>query len=216
VVGYLRDFLFTPEQIQGPVTRLSGGERRRLQLAKILSRPCNLLVLDEPTNDLDLETLELLEDLLIEFQGTLLVVSHDRAFLDNVVTSTLVSEGEGRWREYVGGYEDWLRQRTASAAPTAPKAARPKLARPAAAAARRVGFKERRELGDLPGKIESLEAERQRLFDRMALPEFYAQPGAEIASARERLGALEADLQRAYVRWMELESLTTDRDEVGR
>jgi ATP-binding cassette subfamily F protein uup len=111
IVGYLRDFLFTPEQMRGSVSRLSGGERRRLQLAKVLSRPCNLLVLDEPTNDLDLETLELLEDLLMEFTGTLLVVSHDRAFLDNVVTSTLVREGGGQWRTYVGGYEDWLRQR---------------------------------------------------------------------------------------------------------
>ncbi|NOT35089.1 MAG: ATP-binding cassette domain-containing protein [Candidatus Eisenbacteria bacterium] len=111
VVGYLRDFLFTPEQIQAPVSKLSGGERKRLQLAKVLSRPCNLLVLDEPTNDLDLETLELLEDMLVEFQGTLIVVSHDRAFLDNVVTSTLVFEGDGQWREYVGGYEDWLRQK---------------------------------------------------------------------------------------------------------
>ncbi|MEO5618210.1 MAG: ATP-binding cassette domain-containing protein [Candidatus Eisenbacteria bacterium] len=244
VVGYLRDFLFTPEQIQGPVTRLSGGERKRLQLAKILSRPCNLLVLDEPTNDLDLETLELLEDLLMEFEGTLLVVSHDRAFLDNVVTSTLVWEGGGEWREYVGGYEDWLRQTKAGRRPGAAKdsAGSAKAAkgagglagagvraggnsspaakvstgplRPAAPGAERsssprAGTKERRELGELTKKIETLEAERQRLFDCMALPEFYSGPGAEIARARQDLAALEATIQKAYARWLELESLTT-------
>jgi ATP-binding cassette subfamily F protein uup len=206
VVGYLRDFLFTSEQIQGPVTRLSGGERQRLQLAKILSRPCNLLALDEPTNDLDLETLELLEDLLVEFEGTLLVVSHDRAFLDNVVTSTLVFEGNGKWREYVGGYQDWLRQRKSSEAPAAVKAPRPRAAGQAATT-RRVGFKERRELGELPKKIESLEAERQSAFERMASPEFYAEPGVEIARARERLAALEEEIRAAYERWMELERL---------
>ena len=216
VVGYLRDFLFTPEQIQGPVTRLSGGERRRLQLAKVLSRPCNLLALDEPTNDLDLETLELLEDLLLEFQGTLLVVSHDRAFLDNVVTSTLVFEGEGRWREYVGGYEDWVRQSRPALVPSAPRPARPRAARPVPAVPQRVGFKERRELGDLPQRIESLEAERQSHFERMASPEFYAQPGAEIATARQRLAALEDDIHQAYARWMELDRLAAPGEESGR
>ena len=209
VVGYLRDFLFTAEQIQGPVTRLSGGERRRLQLAKILSRPCNLLVLDEPTNDLDLETLELLEDLLMEFEGTLLLVSHDRAFLDYVVKSTLVFEGDGRWREYVGGYEDWLRQRTPADVPAAPVARRPRAGR-SPAAARRVGFKERRELGELPEKIAKLEAERKGLFDLMVSSEFFTRPGPEIASVRERLARLEEDIEKAYARWVELESLATD------
>ena len=209
IVGYLRDFLFTPEQIQGPITRLSGGERKRLQLAKVLARPCNLLVLDEPTNDLDLETLELLEELLMSFAGTLLVVSHDRAFLDNVVTSTLVCEGEGRWRPYVGGYEDWLRQRPAAAPPPAPKPARPRAARPASTA-RRLGYQERRELTALPKTIERLEAQRQELFHRMASPELYAGPGAEIARAKERLGALEAEIHRAYARWLELENLATE------
>ena len=161
VVGYLRDFLFTPEQIQGPVARLSGGERKRLQLAKVLSRPCNLLVLDEPTNDLDLETLELLEELLLEFQGTLLVVSHDRAFLDNVVTSTLVFEGDGRWREYVGGYEDWLRQKQAAEPAARGEAGEAEAGADHGAAAARSRFKEKRELADLPGRIESLEAEKQ-------------------------------------------------------
>jgi ATP-binding cassette subfamily F protein uup len=206
VVGYLRDFLFTPEQIQGPVTRLSGGERRRLQLAKMLSRPSNLLVLDEPTNDLDLETLELLEDLLMDFDGTLLVVSHDRAFLDNVVTSTLVSEGGGEWREYVGGYTDWLRQRKPAEPTPAPSAAKAKPGR-AAPAPRRAGFKERRELAELPKRIERLEAERQSLFDRMASPEFYTGPGAEIARAKQDLATIEDTIQVAYARWMELEAL---------
>ncbi len=208
VVGYLRDFLFTPEQMQGPVTKLSGGERRRLQLAKILSRPCNLLVLDEPTNDLDLETLELLEDLLLEFQGTLLVVSHDRTFLDNVVTSTIVFEGDGQWREYVGGYQDWLRQRRADEPPPAARPARPKPER-AAERPRRIGFKEKRELAELPGLIERVEAERQALFERMAAPDFYTTPGDEVARMRARLGALEAEIHAAYARWQELEALAS-------
>src|SRR6185503_3123421 len=184
VVGYLRDFLFTPEQMQGAVTRLSGGERRRLQLAMILSRPCNLLVLDEPTNDLDLETLELIEEMLLEFQGTLLVVSHDRAFLDNVVTSTIVWEGPGEWNEYVGGYEDWLRQRKpeAAVAPVA-KPPRPSAER-GSTRPRRIGFKQKRELGELPGRIEALEAEKQRLYALMATPTFYASRGGEIAQVK--------------------------------
>ncbi len=212
VVGYLRDFLFTPEQMQGSVTRLSGGERRRLQLARVLSRPCNLLVLDEPTNDLDLETLERVEELLLEFQGTLLVVSHDRAFLDNVVTSTLACEGPGEWNEYVGGYEDWLRQRkpepeTAPVAKRAPPAAKRAPSRP------RIGFKERHELAKLPARIEGLEAERNALYATMASPAFYASRGGEIAEAKERLAAVEAELQAAYARWVELESLASSDEE---
>jgi ATP-binding cassette subfamily F protein uup len=212
VVGYLRDFLFTPEQIQGPVLKLSGGERKRLQLAKILSRPCNLLVLDEPTNDLDLETLELLEDLLLEFQGTLLVVSHDRTFLDNVVTSTLVFEGSGQWREYAGGYEDWLRQKK-SAEPL--PVAKPIRSRPERTTAqpRRVRFKEKRELEALPGKIESLETEKQSLFDLMASPTFYTKRGDEVAETKQRLATVEGELHKAYARWIELEALTTGAEE---
>jgi ATP-binding cassette subfamily F protein uup len=206
VVGYLRDFLFTSEQIQGPVARLSGGERRRLQLAKILSRPCNFLVLDEPTNDLDLETLELLEEMLLEFRGTLLLVSHDRTFLDNVVTSTLVFEGEGRWREYVGGYQDWLRQRRTDEPAPAPKPVRPRPER-VVLRPRRVTFKEKRELAALPGRIEDLEAEKQRLFELMASPSFYASRGDEVAATRGRLAAVEAGIHEAYARWLELESL---------
>jgi ATP-binding cassette subfamily F protein uup len=208
VVGYLRDFLFTPEQMQGSVTRLSGGERRRLQLARVLSRPCNLLVLDEPTNDLDLETLELIEELLLEFQGTLLVVSHDRAFLDNVVTSTIACEGPGEWNEYVGGYEDWLRQRKPEreVAPVAKRtmpAARRGSSRP------RIGFKEQRELAGLPRLIEGLEAEKNALYTRMASSAFYTSRGDEIAQVKKQLAALEAELQTTYARWVELESLAT-------
>jgi ATP-binding cassette subfamily F protein uup len=207
VVGYLRDFLFTPEQMQGAVTRLSGGERRRLQLAKILSRPCNLLVLDEPTNDLDLETLALVEEMLLEFQGTLLVVSHDRTFLDNVITSTLVCEAPGEWNEYVGGYEDWLRQRKPEAVvATASKPARPDAER-SSKRPRRIGFKEKRELGEVPGRIEALEAEKQRLWALMASPSFYGSGREEIAQVKQRLAAIEDELHRAYARWVELEAL---------
>ena len=212
VVGYLRDFLFTSEQIQGPVLRLSGGERKRLQLAKILSRPCNFLVLDEPTNDLDLETLELLEEMLLEFQGTLLLVSHDRTFLDNVVTSTLVFEGAGQWREYVGGYEDWLRQRKSAELPPAAKPARPRPER-FTVRPRRVTFKEKRELTDLPARIENLEAEKQRLFDLMASPSFYTTRGNEVAGTRQRLAAIEAEIHEAYARWLELENLAAGEED---
>ncbi len=205
VVGYLRDFLFTPEQIQGSIVRLSGGERKRLQLAKILSRPCNLLVLDEPTNDLDLETLELLESLLLDFQGTLLIVSHDRAFLDNVVTSTLVFEGDGQWREYAGGYADWLRQRKPAAPAASAKQEKQKQER-ATATRRRAGFKEKRELEELPRAIELLEAEKQSLFALMASPSFYSTPGEEISRMKERLAAIEAKIHQAYARWVELEA----------
>jgi ATP-binding cassette subfamily F protein uup len=213
VVGYLRDFLFTPEQVQGAVTRLSGGERRRLQLARVLSRPCNMLVLDEPTNDLDLETLELIEEVLLEFQGTLLLVSHDRAFIDNVVTSTIVCEGPGEWNEYVGGYEDWLRQRKPPAGALAPvmKPTRPSAEREPTRR-RRIGFKEKRELGELPGQIEGLEAEKERLCALMASPGFYASRGDEVAQVKQQLASLEAALQTAYARWVELETLATSKE----
>ncbi len=213
VVGYLQDFLFTPEQIQGPVHRLSGGERKRLQLARVMSRPCNLLVLDEPTNDLDLETLDLLEEMLAEFTGTLLVVSHDRAFLDNVVTSTLAFEGNGTWREYVGGYQDWLRQRPAPAGAVPLRAARPRAERGAAAPGpgakpRKLGFKEQRELAELPARIEVLEGERHALFEQLASPDLYTRRGDEVAAARDRLAAVEDEIQRAWARWLELEAMT--------
>ncbi|MEO5989822.1 MAG: ATP-binding cassette domain-containing protein [Candidatus Eisenbacteria bacterium] len=208
VVGYLRDFLFTPEQIQGPINRLSGGERRRLQLAKILSRPCNVLVLDEPTNDLDLETLDLLEDMLIEYQGTLLVVSHDRAFLDNVVSSTLVFEGEGQWREYVGGYEDWLRQKPEESPALALKPGRSAPAR-AGAREKRMSFKDKRELTELPARIEVLEAERRALYLVLASPEIYSSRTGKVAPAQKRVAAIDEEIHAAYARWMALEALAT-------
>jgi ATP-binding cassette subfamily F protein uup len=205
VVGYLRDFLFSEEQIRGPITRLSGGERNRLQLARILARPCNVLVLDEPTNDLDLETLEMLEDWLLGFTGTLLVVSHDRAFLDEVVTSTWAFEGDGRWREYVGGYADWLRQRPAPA--DAPVAKRAKSPVSAAAPPRRPSFKERHELAGLPARIEQLEATRRDLLARMSAPEFYSQGRVGIVRVQSALAAAEHELEAAMARWIELEEI---------
>jgi ATP-binding cassette subfamily F protein uup len=212
VVGYLRDFLFTPEQIQGPVSRLSGGERKRLMLARILSRPCNLLVLDEPTNDLDLETLERLEGLIAGYEGTLLVVSHDRAFLDDVVTSTLAWEGGGRWTEYVGGWTDWLRQRPAPAeARPAPKPRPVRPRPPSPEAVRKLGFNETRELAALPARIEALEAEQRTWFERMASPGFWAGGGDEAPAAKARLAALEAEIHAAYERWQALSERSGDR-----
>ena len=174
-----------------------------------------MLVLDEPTNDLDLETLDLIEDMLLEFQGTLLVVSHDRTFLDNVVTSTLVFEGAGQWREYVGGYSDWLRQKRSEEPAPVARLAKPKAAR-AAAAPRRpgsIGFKEKRELEALPGVIQALETRRQSLFELMASPTFYAKRGDEVVEARQQLAAVESELQKGYARWMELETLATGGEE---
>src|SRR5690606_8161214 len=186
VLAYLQDFLFTPERARAPITRLSGGERNRLLLARLFAQPSNLLVMDEPTNDLDVETLELLEDLLADYNGTLLLVSHDRDFLDNVVTSTLVMEGDGRVGEYVGGYSDWLRQRPAPAAPKAavarpapqPAAVATPAASPAPAGKRKLSYKDARELEQLPGRIEALEAELADLAAAMSDPAFYQQdPG---------------------------------------
>jgi ATP-binding cassette subfamily F protein uup len=208
VIGYLGDFLFTAQRARSPVKSLSGGERNRLLLARLFTQPANLLVMDEPTNDLDLETLELLEELLGEYAGTLLMVSHDRAFLDNVVTSCLVFEGGGRIREYVGGYSDWLRQRPA---PEPVVAAKPKLAptpvpkplKPAMPG--RLGYNERRELERLPVRIEELEQRQRELHALTADPAFYKQDAAAITGRMEELRALEAELETAYQRWEELE-----------
>ncbi len=203
VLGYLQDFLFPPERSRSLVKFLSGGERSRLLLAKLFTRPSNVLVLDEPTNDLDIETLELLESLLVNYQGTVLLVSHDRAFLNDVVTSTLAIEADGRVKEYDGGYDDYLRQRReeAPAEPkTSPAAAasppRPQVERP-----RKLNLKERKELEALPGRIEELEAARAELHDAMADPAFYRQDGGAIADARARLEAIEKELVDAYERW---------------
>ncbi|HEV3021682.1 MAG TPA: ATP-binding cassette domain-containing protein, partial [Pirellulales bacterium] len=210
VIGYLQDFLFSPEQARQSVKRLSGGERNRLLLARLFTRPSNVLVLDEPTNDLDLETLELLEELLADYQGTVLVVSHDREFLNNVVTSTLVFEGEGQVKEYAGGYDDWLRQRKEVTEPSAAPAAqppRPATARPPAERPRKLSFNERRELEALPETIAALEAQQQQVHGQLADPAFYRQTGAAIAETKSRLSAIEAKLAEAYGRWEALEAL---------
>jgi len=206
IIAYLQDFLFTPTQARAPITTLSGGERNRLLLAKLFTRPSNVLVLDEPTNDLDVETLELLEEMLIDYKGTVLIVSHDRAFLDNVATSTLVFEGQGRVQEYVGGYDDWMKQRPPEkeAAPEKPKKGKPKSA---ATGPRKLTFKEQRELGALPGLIEALEAERQSLFSTLADPELYKTAGQEVARLQARLNELEQELETAYARWEFLEAI---------
>jgi ATP-binding cassette subfamily F protein uup len=215
VLSYLKDFLFTPERVRQPVRALSGGERNRLLLARLFTQPANLLVMDEPTNDLDTETLELLEELLLEFQGTLLLVSHDRALLDAVVTSTLVFEGDGKVREYVGGYEDWRRQRP-EPEPDKARSPRPAKQVPAAVEAKprplprrdKLGYKDQRELEALPARIEDLEAAVAGIHGRMADPAFYQGSGTEISVIRDRLGALEAELAAAYARWEALEALT--------
>jgi len=206
VLSYLKDFLFPPERARQPVRALSGGERNRLLLAKLFTRPANLLVMDEPTNDLDVETLELLEELLGDFQGTLLLVSHDRALLDAVVTGTLVFEGQGRVREYVGGYEDWLRQRSAPTPPSqAQKPAQPKAAAQSPRPSTKLSYKEQRELEGLPARIEALEDEISSLHARMADPAFYQQGGSTIAAAKDRLTQAETELEQAYARWEDLE-----------
>ncbi|WP_298576771.1 ATP-binding cassette domain-containing protein [uncultured Luteimonas sp.] len=211
VIGYLQDFLFTPERARAPITRLSGGERNRLLLARLFAQPSNLLVMDEPTNDLDVETLELLEELLLDYKGTLLLVSHDRDFLDNVVTSTLVLEGDGRLGEYVGGYTDWLRQRPAPGATTvATVAARPAPAPAPPAAAppprRKLSYKEARELEQLPALIERLEAEVAARGEAMNDPAYFQQDSAAITAANDALSTLQAELDAAYARWAELDA----------
>jgi ATP-binding cassette subfamily F protein uup len=221
VSGYLRDFLFPPERLQAPVSMLSGGERNRLLLARLFARPSNLLVMDEPTNDLDADTLDLLEEMVSQYAGTLLLVSHDRDFLDNVVTSTLVFEGEGRIGEYVGGYADWLRQSKAKpgrAAQPAPWAAPATAAATAAASAlasapkqqtavaRRLSYKEQRELAGLPDTIQRLEQEHAQLQALLNDPEYYKREPGAAAAALERISALAAELEAAYARWDSLES----------
>jgi ATP-binding cassette subfamily F protein uup len=193
---------------------LSGGERNRLQLAKLFTKPFNLLVLDEPTNDLDIETLDLLEDLLLEYAGTLLLVSHDREFLNNVVTSTLVIAADGTVTEFVGGYDDWLQQRVESASP-GPETSPPsrEQPRPKREGPRKLSFRERRERSELPGRIRdaetevaALEAERDELHRSMADPAFYRRDGARIAEGRARLEAVQAEIEEAYRRWESLEA----------
>jgi len=206
VISYLQDFLFSPQRCHTPVAALSGGERNRLMLAKLFSKPANLVVLDEPTNDLDMDTLELLEGLLVDYAGTVLLVSHDRHFLDQVVTSTLVFEDNGAVNEYIGGYADWLRQRR-PAESVCVDTVKPPVSVPANPPARegKLGYMQQRELERLPGQIEQLETQLAELHSHMTDPGFYRLPGEAIAAERQRLASLEADLQHAYQRWEDLE-----------
>jgi ATP-binding cassette subfamily F protein uup len=217
VSSYLRDFLFPPERLHAPVTMLSGGERNRLLLARLFAKPSNLLVMDEPTNDLDAETLDLLEEMVAEYSGTLLLVSHDRSFLDNVVTSTLVFEGAGQVNEYVGGYSDWLRQRRASAiAGRAPLANKTPSADKAPAAdkapiapkpkPRKLSYKDQRELDALPAAIARLEAEQSELQALIRDPELFRRSPAEAAAAVQKLQALVKEMDAAFARWETLEA----------
>ena len=206
VISYLQDFLFAPDRCRTPVHILSGGEKNRLLLAKLFAKPANVLVLDEPTNDLDAETLELLEELLLDFSGTLLLVSHDRAFLNNVVTCTLAFEGNGLIREYPGGYDDWISQRPRKMEDTRSKADRPVMPKPKVEKPRKLGYMQQRELEALPRTIDSLETEQQTLFAAASDPAFYKQDKAEITANRERLKEVEEEIARAYERWEELES----------
>ncbi|MBN1437179.1 MAG: ATP-binding cassette domain-containing protein [Sedimentisphaerales bacterium] len=217
IVGYLQDFLFTPAQSRNPVKNLSGGERNRLILARMFTRPSNVLVLDEPTNDLDIETLSLLEELLLNYPGTVLMVSHDREFLNNVVTSTMVLEGKGTVAEYVGGYDDWLRQSKmgldaekqkdqASARQAKKQAYKQAKQQAAEEKPKRLTFKEKKELAALPGMIEELEQQQKQLHEIMAGPDFYKNK-AEIVTINNQLKEVEAQLQSAYERWEQLETL---------
>jgi ATP-binding cassette subfamily F protein uup len=215
VIGYLKDFLFPPQRIDSPVSALSGGERNRLLLAKLFTQSANLMVLDEPTNDLDVDTLELLEELLSEYEGTLLLVSHDRTFLDNVVTSTLVFEGDGRFTEYAGGYQDWARyQRQIPDVPGETKKRANGAAMPTPVDSKRrdkprkLTYKEQRELTALPEQIETLEAEQAEINRRMGEPGFYRQGSEKISVTMERLEAVKTELDTCYTRWQELELLT--------
>lgn len=210
LMGYLEDFLFTRERVRAPISALSGGERNRLLLERLFTQPANLLILDEPTNDLDIDTLEVLEDLLLEYDGTLLLVSHDRAFLNNIVTSTLILDGTGTVNEYVGGYDDWHKPIEQNPAP--PTKPKPDSARPAESkadskpAARKLSYNEKRELEALPKRIEILEAEQHQLTLTLEDPSFYQQEGAVITQAVNRLQELHAELSLLYHRWVELES----------
>jgi ATP-binding cassette subfamily F protein uup len=222
VMGYLQDFLFPPQRVRSPVSSLSGGERNRLLLARLFTQPANLLVMDEPTNDLDVETLELLEELLNDYDGTLLLVSHDRAFLDNVVTSTLVFEGEAEVKEYVGGYSDWLRQRSGSVAESqsadvhrdagtavtnkAETATRPTTKPEVQPKPRKLSYKEQKELDELPAQLEALEAEQSALQLEINEPSFYQQDKATIEQTLQRLEAVGQQLDDCFQRWEALEA----------
>ena len=204
VLSYLSEFLFPPQRANAPVKTLSGGERNRLLLARLFAQPANLLVLDEPTNDLDIESLEILEDTLQSYAGTLLLVSHDRRFLDNVVTQTLVSEGDGHWKEYVGGYSDWVAQRPQPDAPAVapkPRAEAPRAKRPSV----KLSFKEQRELDALPSELDALEREQLALGERMASVDYHKQGADAIKADRARATQIEQVLAEKLERWVDLE-----------
>ncbi len=210
IIGYMQDFLFSPERARTPVKVLSGGERNRLLLARLFTKPSNVLVMDEPTNDLDVETLELLEELLLDYSGTLLLVSHDRAFLNNVVTSTIVLEGEGEVNEYPGGYDDWLNQRKSKVKESKPpklpdKAAEEEPARQKKPQARKLSHKEEQELAALPAKIEKLETKQDELYTLMADPAFFKKSPSEIAALKDKLEKIEDELLKIFERWELLE-----------
>jgi ABC transport system ATP-binding/permease protein len=208
IISYLGDFLFPPERSRSPVKSLSGGERNRLLLARLFSRPANVLVLDEPTNDLDIETLELLEALLQDYAGTLFLVSHDRAFLDNVVTQSIAYEGDGRWKEYAGGYTDWVRARRGIAKDAAAEAVKPQAEAAAAMPRKRakLSYKETRELDELPARLGALEREQNELAARLADPALYQDRGVDVKALNARHAAIEAELTRLLERWSELEA----------
>jgi len=208
VMSYLGDFLFSPQRARAPVKMLSGGERNRLLLARLFARPANLLVFDEPTNDLDIESLELLEQTLQEYPGTVLLVSHDRRFLDSIVTQTLAPEGGGRWREYVGGYSDWLAQRP-TAAPVR-SAARKPAPSPRERARTKLSYKEERELAALPHDIETLEREQEELTARMSRPEYYREGAERVREDRARAQEIESLLGEKFARWEALEQLRAE------
>ena len=226
VIGYLADFLFPRERAVSPVKQLSGGERNRLMLAMLFARPANVLVLDEPTNDLDIETLELLEDLIAGFDGTVLLVSHDRVFLDNIVTSTLAFEGDGHVTEYVGGYEDYVRQSKtgtgkpgsgirdagpgsrevgSTTAPVGSRAVGSRISDPASRLRRKLTFNEARELESLPARLKALEMEQAQLQARAASAEFYKESPDQIRTVLSRLDAIGPELDIAVARWIELD-----------
>ncbi|WP_320170835.1 ATP-binding cassette domain-containing protein [Maridesulfovibrio sp.] len=224
VMGYLKDFLFSPDRANYPVSVLSGGERNRLLLARLFTRPSNLLIMDEPTNDLDAETLELLEDRLMEYPGTVIIVSHDRAFLNNVVTGTLAFEGNCKVREYIGGYDDWVRQRPEKEPEAKPKTAKPKSRKSPDSRPEKLSYKEQREFEaleaeilELPGRIEALESAIEDIQTRMADPEFYKKSAEEMASAQKQLEEAEAEHESAFARWEEVEEkLAVLRERTGR
>jgi ATP-binding cassette subfamily F protein uup len=205
VISYLRDFLFVPDRARQPVKALSGGERNRLLLARLFSRPSNMLVLDEPTNDLDSDTLDLLEERLTEYPGTILLISHDRAFLNNVVTSTIVFERPGEVNEYIGGYDDWLRQ-SRPPADGSKKSRKEKAGKVSKQTTPRLSYADRLELGKLPARLEKLEQQQQQLHERMAQPGFYQQDQTGIERVQQQLAELEAELETAFLRWEELET----------